>query len=313
MRRQGTALLCLLALSLVLPPSALGALSLTLRQYTDIAAFQFGGVGGLSFDPLSGELWIADAAGTFLTPGPGETNTFARIDPLTGVPSTLLLDAANGNVFLGPDALAWDPSAAELVMFSAFGDRTAGVTNAAGAPVRSLTIDSRQFAGAAFDAAGELWVADREQQVFNPDFLRRLDPLTGTTLASVEILGASFNPNLSALAFDPVTGNAFGYDTDQQVLLEIDLSSGNVLSETAVGAFVREVAVAGGIAFNATGDRLFLGSGVGLGHPTGITSDLVVLDRFAGTAIPLPAPLVPMATALAALVAGGRRWRERKD
>lgn len=287
---------------------AAAPLDLSLRQYTDISALGFGGVGGLAYDPTSGDMWIADAAGTFFSPGPGETNTFALIDPDTGTLMSGPFDAANGNVFLGPDALAWNPAADELVMFSAFLDRTAGVTNGAGAPVRSLSIASRQYAGAAFNAAGELWVADREQQTFNPDFLKRIDPLTGAELGNVEITGASFNPNLSGLVFDPMTGNAIAFDTSQNVLLEIDLGTGTVLSETSVGAFLRESAVPGGIAFDASGGTLYLGSGVGFGHPTGITSDLVVLNRLGGgTAIPLPASLWLLLPGLAFL----RRFASR--
>lgn len=309
-RQPGRILGSLLSLVLLLTAAAGSAapLTLSLRQYTDISAFGFGAVGGLSYDPLSGELWISDAAGHFIAPGPGETNTYVRIDPITGVPSTPFLDAANGNVFLGPDAIAWDPDNNEVVLFSAFVDRSAGVTTSTGTPIRTLAIASRQYAGAAFNAPGELWVADREQQTSNPDFLVRIDPLTGTSVSSVEITGATFNPNLSGLSFDPVTGNAFGFDTDQNVLLEIDLGTGMVLSETDVGAFIREGSVPGGIAFNAIGDRLFLGSGVPPGHPTGIVSDLIVLDRFAAVAVPLPGALVLFGPALL-LIAGGAARR----
>lgn len=273
---------------MLVPGLAVAApLSLTLNQVTDISAFNFGGVGGLAFDPLSGELWIADAAGSVFGAGPGETNAVARINPLSAA-SSIVFDAAAGNVFFGPDGVAFNAAANELFLFSAFGDITAGVTDGTGSAVRTLAIDPRRYAGAAFNSSGELWIADREAQTFNPDFLRRLDPATGAQLASVAITGASFNPNLSGLVFDPASGNPFGYDTDQQVLLEIDLGTGAVLSETEVGSFFSDIGVPGGIAFNAIGDRLYLGSGVPLGHPTGVVSELVVLNRFAASEIPLP-------------------------
>ena len=135
------------------------------------------------------------------------------------------------------------------------------------------------------------------------DNLYQLDPTTGTAIGVVLIKGISFNPNLSGLAFDPFTGNPFAYDTDRQSLLEIDLTTGGVLSETFVGSFFTTSDVAGGIAFNDTGDRLYLGSGLPIGHPTGIVEELIVLNRFAGVGIPIPGAFWLISGALAGLAA----------
>jgi len=296
-----TCTLC--ALLMVAPARA--ALDLALVQVTDIGSLGFGGVGGLAWDPASGELWIADAAGSFLAPGAGSSNRVARIDPLSATAS-VSFDAAAANIFLGPDAVAFDTTAGELYLFSAFRDVVAGVTDAAGTAVRTLAIDPRAYAGAAFDASGALWVVDREPLTFEPDFLRRLDPASGSVLGSLLISGASVNPNLSGLAFDPLSGHAVGFDTDRQVLLEIDPVTGAVLSETSVAAWFSEGGVPGGIAFDASGERLFLGSGLPLGHPTGIVSELVVLERIP-SAVPLPG-----AGALFALLGGGLLARRRR-
>ncbi|MEQ8231497.1 MAG: hypothetical protein RLW61_23895 [Gammaproteobacteria bacterium] len=291
--------------AIVAAAPARAALELSPVQVTDISALGFGGIGGLAFDALGGELWIADAAGSLFAPGPGSSNGVARIDPYTGVAS-VSFNAAAAGISLGPDALAYDATVGELYLFSAFRETVAGVTTTAGTPVRTLAIDPRQYAGSAFDASGALWVVDREPLTFEPDFLRRLDPATGAVLASLSIVGASDNPNLSGLAFDPLSGNAIGFDTDRMVLLEIDASSGAVLSETAVGAWFDESAVPGGIAFDASGMRLFLGSGVPLGHPSGIVSDLVVLERVP-TAVPLPGGIGLLGTALGLLARRRRR------
>ena len=126
-----------------------------------------------------------------------------------------------------------------------------------------------------------------------------MDPATGSAIDVRLIKGISFSPNLSGLAFDPVTGNPFAYDTDRQSLLEIDLTTGGVLSETPIGAFFTNTNVAGGIAFNDTGDRLYLGSG----HPTGNVEELIVLSRFAGVGIPIPGAIWLISGALTGLAA----------
>ncbi len=305
MPRRMLAATCALCALLVAAP-ARAALDFALQQVTDISALGFGGVGGLAWDPASGELWMTDAAGSFFAPGPGNSNRVARINPLTGAVS-VDFDAAAANIFLGPDAVAFDTTAGELYLFSAFRDVVAGVTDTAGTPVRTLTIDPRAYAGAAFDASGSLWVVDREPLTFEPDFLRRLDPASGSLLGSLRITGASVNPNLSALAFDPLSGNAVAFDTDRQALLEIDPVTGAVLGETSVAAWFSDSGVPGGIAFDAGGGRLFLGSGLPLGHPSGIVSELLVLERMP-SAVPLPG-----VGALVALLGGGLLARRRRS
>ena len=287
-------------------PTFAAPLNLTLDQVTDISAMNFGGVGGLTYDPILGQLWISDAAGDGSSPTPGNTNKVALIDPLTGGVVTDF-DASAGNVFRGPDGVALEPATGHLFLFSAFLDITAGVTTAAGVTVRTLTIPlTSKYAGAAFNSLGQLWVADRPNLTTAKDNLFQLDPLTGTATSTVLIKGASFNPNLSGLAFDPVTGNPFAYDTDQQVLLEIDLTTGVVQSETPVGSFFAETNVPGGIAFNDTGDKLYLGSGASTGSPL-IASELIVLNRFSGVAIPIPGAIWLMSGALAGLAAYRRK------
>lgn len=295
---------CVLSLLVTAMP-ARAALDLALLQVTDIGSLGFGGVGGLAWDPASGELWMADAAGSFFAPAPGSSNRVVRINPVTGAVS-VDFDASAANIFLGPDAVAFDTTAGELYLFSAFRDVVAGVTDSAGTPVRTLAIDPRAYAGAAFDASGSLWVVDREPLTFEPDYLRRLDPLSGSVLDSLLITGASINPNLSGLTFDPLTGHAVAFDTDRQVLLEIDAVTGAVLSETTVAAWFSEAGVPGGITFDASGGRLFLGSGLPLAHPTGIVSELVVLERMP-SAVPLPGAGVLFALLGGALLARRRR------
>ena len=287
-------------------PAFAAPLNLTLNQVTDISALNFGAIGGIAYDSgVLGRLWIADGSGVVPT-SPGATNQVALIDPLTGTVTTSF-DASAGNVLFGPDGVGLDPVSGDLFLFSAFTppvERTAGVTMTNGTAVRTLTIDtSKKYVGAAFKPGGQLWVADRPNSMSEKDNLYQLDPTTGTAIGVVLIKGISFNPNLSGLAFDPFTGNPFAYDTDRQSLLEIDLTTGGVLSETFVGSFFTTSDVAGGIAFNDTGDRLYLGSGLPIGHPTGIVEELIVLNRFAGVGIPIPGAFWLISGALAGLAA----------
>lgn len=159
-------------------------LNLTLDQVTDISALNFGGVGGLTYDPILGQLWISDAAGDGSSPTPGNTNKVALIDPLSGGVVTDF-DASAGNVFRGPDGIALEPATGHLFLFSAFLDITAGVTTAAGVTVRTLTIPaSSKYAGAAFNPLGQLWVAERPNLTTAKDNLFQLDPLTGTATST---------------------------------------------------------------------------------------------------------------------------------
>jgi len=257
-----------------------GDLMLSLQQTTDISSLGIINVGGMAFDASDDRLWLTDA---------GDDTVF-EIDPFTGsVMSTIdatVIPGFSG----GPDAIALQPGTGDLYLFDTFGSPTYGVVSQSGAYVRPLG-GLPDAGGAAFSNAGELFVVDQ-----NDAFVRQLDPITGFAIApDISLIG--FSGRLGAAAFDPVSGNLFAYASDDVSLLEIDLVTGNILSTTDLTAFIPFQGFPAGMAFDGTGDHLFLSN-----HST---NELVILRT---TAVPEPSHLLVFAAATGLCWCRKSRW-----
>ena len=220
--------------------TATAASGYSLVQTTNLDALGLFAIGGLTYDDTDDRLWVSDAA----------LNTVFEVDPFAGTLfSSFDVSVAISGLTGGPDGVAVHPGTGELYFFEGFGSQLAGVTTQAGAFVRNLTSFDRAN-GAAFNDAEKLFVFNVNEVTY-----KEVNTNTGAILSSQRIVGV--NPSISAIDFDPVSGNLFAYNPTPMELLEIEVSTGNVLSTTDLSAFFG-LGNARGMAFNTTGDRLFI-------------------------------------------------------
>ncbi len=255
----------LLPLTLTWAPLAAAQLDLTLNSTVDISALGHVASGGGAFDPTTGHFWLSDAA---------TTNTVYEIDPLTGA----LFSSFNANVIpgmnSGPDGVALDPVSGNLFLFSPFAEDAGGVVTKSGSLVTNFGA-SGDAGAAGFSAAGQLYIFADPGAAGGDGKLHEIDKMTGAYLTSVTVAGLA--SRIGSIDFDPFTGNAFLFNTDQQRLLEVDVLTGAVLSTTDMTPFGTPTSFATAFAFNADGSQLYLTRGVLSGHTT-----LYVFDRKAG-------------------------------
>ncbi len=241
---------------------AVAQLDLSLAQVTDLSALGFFAPGGGAYDPVTQKLWVSDAAST--------TNTVVEIDPLTGIASTTLLASIVPGFSAGPDAMALQPGTGDLFLFSAFGGDQCGAISQAGALVATLPT-ANDASAAAFDPAGQLFVfSDNTLQ------LHRMDTTTAALLTSVTLQG--FSGRVSAMAFDPATGNLVVLADSDDSLYEFDAATGVLLGNTPLVPFGFSGSFPGLMAFNGSGSQLYVAKG-------SATADLYVFDRGTATTV----------------------------
>jgi len=270
-----------LAVLVFTPSISRGAsLNLSLEKIIDISGLNLGGVGGAAFDANSGNVWISSG---------GFSNLVAEIDPVT----ELVVSSFNANVIpgldSGPDALALHPVTGNLFLFSIFQEVEAGEVTQAGAFVQEFT-SVPAAGGATFNGSNELIISDEDDGM-----LSRVNQVTGALETSIPLVG--YSGRVSGLAYDPFSGNFFGYGDATDELLEVN-AAGQVLSTTDVSGFLISTNFPTGITFNATGSTVYLGRGTGNG-----ADSLIVLNRV----IPEPSAFALLCIGL--LVVGRKRHK----
>jgi hypothetical protein len=153
--------------------------------------------------------------------------------------------------------------------------------------------------GAAFDDNARLWgYSDATRS------LLEIDPVAGGT---VQVILLAYQGRVSAMDFDPQTGDLFVVADGTHDLLQFALPSGSLVSTTSLLPFLLDTDFPAGIAFDSTGDRVYLSKGSGQG-----ADSVIVLDRIGGVGSSYCAPGVPNSTgqpgvisATGSLVAGG--------
>ncbi|MCG8405831.1 MAG: hypothetical protein MI923_11600 [Phycisphaerales bacterium] len=231
---------------------ARASLILSSNRTIDISALGFNGVGGAAFDETTGNLWISDS-------GPA-TNAVVEIDPLSvelDIVSAFSASVVPG-LTQGPDAMALHPVTGNLYLFSSFmkNDRTGQVTQ--GGTFIPGFDGPENVGGAGFSASGDLLVMDQGNGT-----IRKLNPTTGAVQETIPLIG--FSNRIGAADFDPLTGNLIAYSTNTRELLEIVPSTGQILSTTDVSQFLVLPSFPTGLAFNSSGDLLYLASGQNAG------------------------------------------------
>lgn len=228
------------------------SLILSSNTTIDISSLGFNGVGGAAFDEATGNLWLSDS-------GPA-TNDMVEINPLSiGLDVVSSFDASVvPGLTQGPDALALHPVTRNLYLFSSFmkNDRTGQVTQS-GVLVPGFS-GPENVGGAAFSPSGELIVMDQGNGT-----IRKLNSTTGAVEQVIPLIG--FSNRIGAADFDPLTGNLIAYSTNTRELLEIVPTTGQILSTTDVSPFLALPSFPTGLAFNSTGDLLYIASGQNAG------------------------------------------------
>lgn len=248
-----------LALATLLSPAlasgAAAQLSLSVDGSIDIAALGFDAVGGLTFDARNNAIWVCDSGAT--------TNDVVQLDAATGqVLSSFDASAVPGLDF-GPDALVSDPATGDLTLWSVFQRDAAGIVTPTGQPVTTFA-SSQGITGATYDGAGQLFGCS---DTFGGGVgaLHQLDPGTGALLSTVPIVG--YMDRVSALTFDPQTGNLFAYADETEELLELDAATGAILTRTNMWPYLLDFSFPTGMAFDSTGELLYIARGAFLGGP----------------------------------------------
>lgn len=240
---------------------------LTLTQGTnlDITALALDSAGDLAFQANTNRLWVTE----------GTTNGQVHaISPTTGTLINTIDPSPIPGLDGGPDALAvGSPTiGSNLFLFSPFGEDEGGRLNSVGTFIADYGT-AHAATGADFDNSGQLWVVGGT--VVGPNkFLKRLAIADGSVLQTVAI-NASITSRLVDVTFDPHTGACYVLAETNDLLLEINLTTGNVVSSLSLAPFLLETGVvAGGLDFDATGARLFVCNGTNAGANT-----VVVLER----------------------------------
>ncbi len=149
--------------------------------------------------------------------------------------------------------MALDPISNNLFVFGLNQLHAGGVITQTGQFVYELELAALYDAGgAAFTPTGLLFVTDEDGGI-----IREVNPISGEILSEIPVNTG----RLAAADFDPLTGNLFAYDDDAVAIVEIDIVNGDILSTTDVSKYLSEPNFPSSLAFNTTGDLLFLTSG----------------------------------------------------
>lgn len=243
--------LTLLALALT-AGTAQAQLNLTPLPPIDVTALNEEAITGMTIDPDTGHLWIAS----------GQTNdpagSISEIDPATGaVLTTFETTSAIPAMQAGPDAMALDPATGNISLFSTFTRSEGGSITQGGALVTSYP-GSLRAVGATFDGQGRLRII----KDLPPDSVAEVDPLTGLEIGTVPLNNFPGRP--TALISDPITGNLFAFTDPIERLIELDVETGAVLSETDLSTVFGSSTYPGGATFSPDGSRLYIVKGVSM-------------------------------------------------
>jgi hypothetical protein len=258
---------------LFMAASAAGQLGLSLNKIVDITPLGYLGVDGAGYDDHTGRLWLA---------GNGKV---VELDPLTGQKiSSFSASVVPG--LSGASALALQPRTSNLFLF---GWSATGEVTQAGSLV--ATISSHNVVAAAFAPNGNLYAVDGYPWASAPGdgALHRVNQHTGAFETTVRIQGYTDAYTgfglVATMAFDPATGSLYLLTTiADHKLLEVDVTTGEVLSSTSYDSFIAPIwypeGWAAGMAFNDDGSKLFfsMGDDFVFGAPIG-GKYLIVLDR----------------------------------
>jgi len=261
-------LLCLLATCAGATSTRADVLTLAQGTNLDISALNIGACGDLAFQANSNSLWVADGL---------VNGDLHAINPTTGALITSRDTAAIPGLDQGPDALAVDSPTlgSNLFLFSPIGEDEGGRLNSLGALIADYGT-SRAATGADFDNSGQLWIVSGTTPGAGVQLLR-LAVADGSVLQTVPI-NPAITSRMVDVTFDPHTGACYVLAETTNTLLEISLTTGNVLSTTDLTPFlILTGRILGGVDFDATGARLFVSTGAGIGADT-----VVVLDRAFG-------------------------------
>lgn len=218
----------------------------------DITPLAITGVGGMSINPSTGNLWIT-GTDTDILP---LTSFLFELDPATGaLISTANLSLGFPALEAGPDALALNPVSGNISVFSRFLRDVAGLVAPDGMLITQYPAAEQSLA-ATYDALGQLTTLT-DTTFFDTPRLLRWDPLTGAILSSLDL--PVFDGRPVAMTLDPVTGNLFTLSS-QNILVELDPVTGVILSETDVDEFFNFL-LGAGAAFSSDGSLLYLSKG----------------------------------------------------
>lgn len=244
-------------------------LVLHLGNPIDIQSLGLTSIGDLALNGSDLKLWISDGAsnGHVFKLDVGTGATLANLDP-----------AAILGLSAGPDALtiASHTGNDHLVVLSPFGESEGGRITQQGVLIADYNA-GLSATGADIDLGGNVWIATGTV-AGGGSILKRINPSTGAILQSVPILGST--SRVVDLTFDPHTNACYCLFESNNILAEINLTTGAQVSATDLTPFLLQGnAISGGIDFNNTGLILYLGTG------TGASADkiVVLLREFATT------------------------------
>ena len=239
-----TATRTLIALIVVTAATSAQALDLVLDHEAYIYQLNFFSVEAADFDDATGRMWIGS------TKALGDYDFFvAEIDPQTGQDYRRFRASVVPGMMDGVSALAIHPVTGNLFLFDWNGH--AGEVTQDGVLVHAFSGGS--ISAAAFDSAADLYV------VAGSGAIHRVNQTTGAYESTVPING--YSGHVSAMDFDPAQGTPFVHADEDQTLLEIDMTTGDVLSETPLSNILYIWPIydySAAFAFNADGTQLYL-------------------------------------------------------
>ncbi len=256
---------CMIVGVLLMGSPAWGELVLTFNHEIDIPDLDI--ITGLDFDSAQEVLWIAGVG----EDRPGDDVVIAWSVEQDQELSSFALEGR-----VGPMSIAQHPTTKNLFVFwdESGGDSSVpggGEYTPSGTLVRTFENLDKKVRGLTFDSNGDLYGV-------NGAGFSLIDQTTGAPIGRVDVDGI---PNaINAAAIDPLTGNLFFYhakSVSDDLLYEIDLASGNLLSTTNVSRSLLggKHGVSTGFTFSPSGDQLYIG-----GTTQGDQPDiLVVLNR----------------------------------
>ncbi len=224
------------------------SLDLTHTGIIPIGSLGSDGIGGIAFDESDGTLWVAD--GTVLT------NVVEHIQPATGAVLASFNASVVPGLVAGPDALALDPISGDLLLFSAANPVVGGRVTSSGSLVVTFNL-TLAVTAASFSNSLGLFVIGTEGGTRR---LCRMNSNDGTIFSSVDLSG--LGDGVIDMDFDSSTGKLYCLLESQNVLVELDVTSGAVVSQTTLSSDLTAVNnFNAGMAFNASANVLYISKG----------------------------------------------------